>query len=180
MSEDVKIEENEVEPIQIEPTHASTAAKQVEEVKEALQGAVSETSLPEKVADLRFMLDNLSEEIEGWKKLYKTNYLEGIETLKSQVDEIQTEWNNVSGSLKAQGDKLESLLETFPGAIDTVTIKAISLRVTHLERLVSQMFQESQAKTSAVGTRKQYIISLVALGVTIILWGVYIGLNVFG
>ena len=157
--------------------HTTPAIKEIEEAKEVVDATVLETNLPEKVNDLRTMLDNLSEELNSWRTWHQTDYLAVIETLKSQVEEIQNEWNNVSGSITSQKEKLESLLQSFPGVIETATLKALTIRVAHLETLMSQLFSESQAQASAKGSRRQFIISLAALGVTIILWGVFIGLN---
>jgi prophage DNA circulation protein len=117
-------------------SEATSAIKGWEEIKEAVD-AVSETSLPDKVAELHSILDNLSEEVHSWKDWHENDYLAVIEALKSQVKEIQNEWNNVSGSVSVQQEKLESLLESFPGAIETATIKALAMRVTHLEKLVN-------------------------------------------
>jgi hypothetical protein len=156
---------------------ATSAIKEVEEVKEAVDATVSETSLPDKVTDLRVMLDNLSEEVDSWKTWHKIDYLAVIETLKSQVEEIQSEWNNVSSGVSLQQEKLESLIQSFPGVIETATLKALTLRIDHLEKLVSQLFSESQATASARGTKRQFVISLVALSVTVILWAVFIILN---
>ena len=165
----------------INPTELDTAEsailQEVEEIKEAVSSVVTETSLTDKVEDLRYILDNLSEEVESWRKWHKNTYLEVIETLKSQVEEIQGEWNNVSGSMQTQREKLESLLQSFPGVIETSTLKALSLRVAHLEQLVSQLFQESSTKSNAIRTRRQLIISIMALGVTIVLWGVFLVIN---
>ena len=178
MSEDIKSESDKVELTPPELGDSATTIKQVEQIKEAVDETVLETSLPDKVSDLRIMLDNLSEEVDTWRAWHKNDYLAVIETLKTQVDEVQNEWNNLSSSLNSQREKLESLLQSVPGVIETATLKALTLRVIHLEQLVSQLFQESQAKASLKGGRKQYIISLVALGVTIILWGIFIGINV--
>ena len=156
---------------------ATSAIKEWEEVKEAVDATVSETSLPDKVTELYSILENLSGEVDSWKNWHATDYLAVIETLKSQVEEIQKEWNIVSSGVSLQQEKLESLLESFPGAIETATIKALSMRVTHLEKLVNQLLSESQAQTYVKGTRRQFIISLVALGVTIVLWGVFLGLS---
>jgi phage-related protein len=155
---------------------AASTIKEWKEVKEAVD-AVSETSLPDKVAELHSILDNLSEEVHGWKDWHENDYLAVIEAIKSQVKEIQNEWNNVSSSVSLQQEKLESLLQSFPGAIETATIKALSMRVSHLEKLVNQLVSESQAQTYAKGTRRQFIISIVALGVTIVLWGIFFGIN---
>ena len=68
-------------------------------------------------------------------------------------------------------------MESFPGIVEASTLKTLSLRVTHLEQLISQLFQESQAKFSAARAKKQLVISLTALGVTIVLWAIWIGLT---
>jgi hypothetical protein len=156
---------------------AASAIKEWEEVKEAVDATVSETSLPDKVIELYAMLEHLSEEVNGWKNWHATDYLAIIETLKSQVEEIQKEWNVVSSGVTLQQEKLESLLQSFPGIIETATLKALSMRVTHLEKLVNQLVSESQAQAYVKGARRQFIISLVALGVTIVLWGLFLGLS---
>lgn len=156
---------------------ASSAIKEWEEVKEAFDATVSETSLPDKVAELHTILENLSEEVHSWKNWQANDYLGVIEALKSQVKEIQNEWNNVSSSVSRQQEKLESLLESFPGAIETATIKALSMRVSHLEKLVNQLLSESQSQAYVRGTRRQFIISIVALGVTVVLWGLFLVMN---
>ncbi len=154
--------------------------KEVQEISKAVSEVVAETSLAEKVDDLRLILENISEDVEAWRSSRKDSYLEALETLKSQVEEIQGEWSNVSTSMKSQRERLESLLESFPGIIETSTLRALSLRLTHVEKLVSELITESNAKATAQGSRKQLIISLAALGVTVILWGIFIGLNVMG
>ena len=89
------------------------------------------------------MLQNLSEEVESWRAGHKTNYLTMIETLKTQVEEIQNEWDDLSNSISIQHKKSEALLQSFPGVIETATLIALTLRVAHLEELVSQLFSES-------------------------------------
>ncbi len=168
----------EREYIKLDIPETDGAIKHVEEIKEAVGEGVIETTLPDKMSDLQIMLDNLSEEMGSWRKWHKTDYLGAIETLKSQVQEVQDEWKNLSDGMRAQRERLESLLQSFPGVIETATVKALSLRVAHLEQLVSQLFQESQTRAALRGARRQYIISLVALGITIVLWGVFIGLNI--
>ncbi|MFC2033106.1 hypothetical protein ACFLUB_01110 [Chloroflexota bacterium] len=177
MNEEIKNESIEQELPQAELSESTIAMKEVEEVKEAIDATVSETSLPDKVVDLRDMLEHLSDEVEGWKSWHKSDYLGALETLKTQVEEIQNEWDTVSSGVSLQQEKLESLLQSFPGVIETATLKALTLRVTHLEKLLAQLFTESQATSSAKGSRRQLIISYVALAVTIILWGLFIGLN---
>jgi archaellum component FlaC len=151
--------------------------KQVEEIKEAVQATVTDTSLPEKVVDLRDMLEHLSDEVDSWKTWHKKDYQSAIETLKSQVEEIHSEWGNVSSNLNSQREKLESLLQSAPGIIETSTLKALSLRVAHLEKLMAQIFNETQTNAALKSSKKQFIISIVALAVTIILWMVFIIMN---
>jgi chromosome segregation ATPase len=175
---DEKINTEDQESSVPEPTPVEPAVQQeVKEIKEAVSEAVSDTSLPDKVTDLNVMLENLSEEVEGWRAWHKDTYLEVIETLKSQVGEIQEEWNNVSSSMKDQHDKLESLLESFPGVIETSSIKALALRVTHLEKVVSMLVEEANTRVAAAGTRRQFIISITALAITVSLWVAFILLN---
>jgi FtsZ-binding cell division protein ZapB len=176
--QDIKSEVvNEEELDSTQPLEVSSNIQQeVHEIKEAVADIVSETSLPDKVDALHSNIESLSQEVQSWRTWQKNAHLEALETINSQVGEIQNEWAAVSASMKAQHEKLEAVMQSFPGIIETSTLKALSLRVTHLEQLVSQLFQESQAKSSAASTRKQLIISLAALGVTVVLWAIWIGL----
>jgi hypothetical protein len=164
---------------EVSPEYVDTeeTIKQVEEIKDAVAETVTDTSMTDKVTDLHTMIDNITDEVDSWKSWHKTEYLEAMESIKSKVGEIEEEWDNVADSMKGQREKLETLLDSFPGVIETATLKALSLRVTHLEKLVSQLFQESYAKIAASGTKKQLIISLVALSVTVVLWIVFIIIN---
>ena len=152
--------------------------QKVEEIKEAVAETFSETRLPDTITDLRDMLENLSAEVDSWRAWHKNDYLEAIETLKSQVEKIQNEWNTVSSSIEAQRENLESHLQSFPSIIETATLKGLSLRVIHLEQLISELFQESQSKRALEGSRRHYFVSLAALTTTIILWGIFIVINV--
>ena len=176
MSEEQKEEETQ-ENTSTEFIDTEAMLKHVEEIKDAFTETVTETTLTEKVSDLNTMLDNLSEEVDSWKSWHKTDYLEAMEAIKSHVGDIESEWQNVSESMKNQRDRLETLIDSFPGVIETATLKALSLRVTHLEKLVSQLFQESSTQTNARVAKRQLIISISALGVTIILWIVFIVIN---
>jgi molecular chaperone GrpE (heat shock protein) len=155
----------------------SATVTQTREIKETLDFDLDATTLSGKMIDLHTMLENLSEEVDGWRTWHKTDYLEVIETLKSQVLEIQDEWHSVSAIMQNQREKMESMFQSFPGVIETATIRALALRLSHLEELVSQLLQESYIKKSVHGTRKQLVISVVALGVTVVLWGFFIGIN---
>ena len=175
-----KTTDNTIEkaPSQIDTSDTTLSIKEVEQVKDAVDTAMSETTLPDRVTDLRTMLENLTEEVDGWKTWHKTDYLGAIETIKSEVDEIQNEWDAVSSNVTLLQNRLENLLQSAPGVIETATLRALTMRLNHLEQLVSQLLSESQVKVTTSGARKQFIISLVALGITIILWGVFIVMNV--
>jgi hypothetical protein len=168
-----------IEQLGITPVQGDTmpVTERVEEIKENVSATFSDTNLPEKVSDLRVMLDNLSEEVYSWRTWQQSDYLGVIETLKSQVEEIHNEWGKVSNSIMLQHEKLESLLQSVPGVIETATLKSLSLRITHIEQLMSQLFHESQLKSATKGTRKQLVVSVIAIGVTVVLWGVFICLN---
>jgi len=162
-----------------EPTDASTAIRrEVQDIKEAVDEAVCESCLTGKVEALRDHVDDMTEDVQSWNMPQQDNYIEALEIMKTHVDEIQGEWDNVSTSLKTQRERLESLLESFPGIIETSTLKALSLRVMHLEKLVSTLVGETVAETASARSNKQLVISLVALGITIVLWVVWIILTV--
>lgn len=180
MSEETSRQKLDMDLSEADLVETADTVSQVAEIKEAFDTTFTETSLPEKVTDLKLMLDNLSEEVVGWRNWHRNDYLGVIETLKSQVEEINNEWSSVSQNLNAQRERLESLLQAVPGIIETSTLKALTLRVIHLEQLVSEIFDESQTKAALKGSRRQFIISLVALGVTIILWVVFIIMNLLG
>ncbi|MFA5628659.1 MAG: hypothetical protein WC958_00115 [Dehalococcoidales bacterium] len=180
MSEDLYTSTNsptEAQYLEANLAETSQTLKQVEEIKEAVDATVTDTCLTEKVEDLHDMLENLSGEVDSWKTWHKKDYQSAIETLKSQVAEINKEWENVSNNIISQREKLESLLQSAPGIIETSTLKALSLRVAHLEKLISQIFNETQTSAALKGSKKQFIISIVALVVTIILWMVFIIMN---
>ena len=91
---------------------------EVEEIRDAVDQAVTETALPDKVDDLMTSLNNISEEVDGWRYWHKNTFLEIIESLKSQVEDVHQEWTTVSEGLSQQKDKFESLINNFPGAIE--------------------------------------------------------------
>lgn len=175
----IQVKELDYNQEQVQPVIADRphAVQQVKKIKKAVGKAVSETNLSGKMADLNTMLENLSDEVDSLRVWHKTDYLEALEVLKSQVKEIRDEWQNFHQGIQSQRDKFESVLQSFPGVIETATLKALSLRVVHLEQLVSELFQETHARSTARGARKQLMISIAALGVTIILWAVFISMN---
>lgn len=175
----IQVKELEHNQEQMQPAIADSphTIQQVKKMKKAVGEAVSETNLSGKMADLNTMLENLNYEVDSLRGWHKTDYPEAIEALKSQVQEIRDEWQNFHQGIQTQREKFESVLQTFPGVIETATLKALSLRVIHLEQLVSELFQETHARSTARGARKQLMISIAALGVTVILWAVFISIN---
>ena len=171
---------NGLQPDEIEPgpmdvvEYGSSIRKEVEEVKEAVHGVIEEALLPDKVECLQVMIEEISEEVKSWRDGHKGLYME---TLKLQVDEVQQEWTTVASTLYIQRERLETLLESFPSAIETSAVRGISLRVTHLEQLVSELLEEHRAKSAAREARIQLKLSLATLGTTLVLWAVWIGLS---
>jgi len=151
----------------------------VQDIKQTVD-EVQETHLDEKVEALRSNIDNISEDVQTWRLPERDTYLEALESLRGHVGEIESEWGTVSATMKTQRERLESLLESFPGVIETSSIRVLALRLNHLEGLVSKLVEEENTKTTASTTRKQLIISFVALGVTVVLWGTFIWFNFFG
>jgi seryl-tRNA synthetase len=126
------------------------------------------------VEELRDNINVMSEETQSKHSWPRDDYLGTLEQLREQVESIQKDWDSVSAHMKAERDKVESLLQSFPGIIEISTLHAQALRLNHLEQLVSELFQELHTKKNESSSRKQMVISLVALGITIVLWGLWI------
>src|SRR5918996_3064918 len=97
-----------------------------QEIKEVVHGIVHVAPFSDKVDTLHAFIEDISEEVKSWRNGRKGPYLETLETLKQQVDEVRQEWTSVAGTLKTQRERLEA----FPGAIETSAMRALSLRVT--------------------------------------------------
>ena len=179
MSMSIQVKELEHNQEQIQPAIVDSprAVQQVKKIEKDVGETLSETNLSAKMADLNTMLENLSDEVDSLRVWHKTDYLEALEVLKSQVQEIRDEWHNFHQGIQTQRDKFESVLQSFPGVIETATLKALSLRVVHLEQLVSEIFHETHARSTARGSRKQLMISIAALGVTVVIWVVFLTMN---
>ena len=122
------------------------------------------------------MIEEIGKEANGWRNGHGGSYVETLESLKLQVNEVQQEWTTVAATLNIQREKLETLLESFPGVIETSAVRAISLRVTHLEQLVSELLEEYRAKSTARGARIQLSLSVAGLATTIVLWAAWTGI----
>ncbi len=150
---------------------------EVEEIKEAVDEVVAEESLTEKVEVLRSNIGKLDTKIRNWDKWYEGDYTKTLESLKKQVVEVEEEWLTVGSKLQAQGERLDTLLNSFPGVIETTTIKALSLRLTHLEKLVAEIVEEKRSKVNIAGSKKMLFVSVSSLCITILLWTIWITLN---
>lgn len=144
--------------------------QEVEEIKDAVHEIVHDAVLSEKVDALRITVDDVSDEIQSWRNGKNSAYVEAIEVLKVQVAETQSEWNSVSEALKGQRERLETLLDSFPGIIETSTLKALSLRVSQLEQLVSEIVDNTNSKFTKKISSRTLALSLTALGINVGLW----------
>ena len=149
---------------------ASDLQHEVAEIKEAVDEVVVEQKLTDKVETLRVTLYNLSIDVENWKAKQKDDLLGALESIKYQVEEIEKEWDSVANSMKTQRERLESMLDAFPSVIETATIRALTLRLNHLENLVSNIIEQSDRRVTSSRSRWQMIISIIALSVTIYFW----------
>lgn len=151
---------------------AEAVQQKVEEVTTSIWEATDESTLSEKVDTLRHSLDDLSQEVHSWRG--KSYYLEAIDDLKQQVDGIQQEWNAVGETLRIQRERMESLLQAFPGVIETSILKALSMRLKHLEEVVNDIIHERQNKVASERSKKQLTISIAAFIVSICSLGFFI------
>ena len=85
----------------------------------------------------------------------------------------------VSESMRLQRERLESLLQAFPGVIETSTLRALTMRLRHLEEVVSDLVESREHKISTTRTNKQLVISIVALIVSIISCGIFVLFRIF-
>lgn len=164
---------------QVEQT-ATDIRQEVDEIREIVHGVIHDTPFSEKVKNLYDIIEEISDEIKYRRNGQVSSRLETLESLRQNVNELHQEWDSVADTLHTQRERLEALLDSFPGAIETSTIRALSLRVSHLEQLVSRMVEESRAQKSARGSRTQLLVSVAMLGTTVVLWGIWIGLGLLG
>jgi len=163
--------EDSDETVKTEPDEATSDLQQyVTEIKEAVDEVPDEQKLTDKVEGLRLSLDNLSSDVDSWKTKQKNDLLGALESIKFQVEEIEQEWDGVSKSMKAQRERLEALLETFPSVIETSTIRALALRLNHLENLVANLTDEKHKRVTVKSSHWQMVISIIALSVTVFFW----------
>jgi hypothetical protein len=60
-------------------------------------------------------IEDLNKELKSRGKGHEGLCLETLEVLKHQVAEVRQEWIPVAATLKTQRERLEALLESFPG-----------------------------------------------------------------
>lgn len=143
-----------------------------------IREAVAESSLEEKVERLRGVVDSLSREVQGLPRFLQGVDSRYLQELQQQVAEVQAEWGSLSTYMKTQFERLDSLLSSFPGVVEVSAVRALCIRLSQLEDLVSRHVEDSRAKAAATQGRKQLAISLAALGSTVVLWSVWLALSV--
>jgi ribosomal 50S subunit-associated protein YjgA (DUF615 family) len=179
----VKYDEQEDLSGQLAETNSADFRQEVDEIREIVNNVVHDAPFTEKVHSLYDIIEEISQELKcrrNGQSGSRLTSLQSLESLRQHVDDLHQEWNSVAATLHTQRERLEALLDSFPGAIETSTVRALSLRVSHLEQLVAQLVEESRAESTAKGSRTQLYVSLAALGTTVVLWGAWITLGILG
>ncbi len=153
---------------------APTLRQGVKELSEALLDAMTSSSLQERVDALGVAVSEIERDIKEWQGWRKGPDLESFEGLKSQVEAIQKEWEDLTGTFQTQRERLDLLLNSMPGVVEVSVVKALTLRVEHLEGLVERLLTEGSMARAERATHRQLVVSLAALGITICLWGAWI------
>jgi predicted nuclease with TOPRIM domain len=151
--------------------------QQVEDIKAGVEGAVAATSLDEKVEALRAAIAHVSAEVAAWRGWQPSSTSETFAQLQEQVEDVQAEWQTLTAGLQAQRERLETLLQSFPSAVEVFAVRAQAMRVTHLEELVDQLLSEQRDASIRRSSRTQLYVSITALVVTVALWGFFIVTN---
>lgn len=152
--------------------------QEVEVIREGVNGAVAGTSLDEKVETLRQAIHLVTEEVESWRGTPRGVDPETFGILKDQVEAVQTEWQSLAGGLQSQRDRLDSLLQSFPGAAEFSTLHGLSLRMGNLEELVEDLLDAQRDREVRRNARLQMWVSVAALVATVALWGGFILNNI--
>ena len=145
--------------------------------------AIGQSGFEEKVSSLRDSIDSLNQEVsshserERWSAERKLYYIEAIDKLQKEVKDIEDEWQKLSDYMNKQMERLDTLLTSFPDAVDVSTLKLLSIRVSQIEQLLSDHINEERGRENTRSSKMQLIISAVMLCVTLILWGVWIFLQ---
>lgn len=171
-------QEGATDPAEVsEQVQSQGAAASIREGVQSIRQDMASSSLEQKVGALSDSLGSMSEGAQRQAPQQPTWRLEDLELLQAQVREIQEEWTALSNAVNAKLERLDSLLTSFPGAVEISTIRALSLRLNQLDQLISSHIEEERARQSAETSKKQLMISLTALGVTVVLWVVFIVLR---
>lgn len=157
------------------PQAADVAAiqQEVEGIRGTVDGAVAD-SLDEKVEGLRQAIHQVNDELSSWRSFPQGVDVETFQGLKSQVEDVQTEWQTLASSIQTQRDRLDAVLQSFPGVAELSTIRSLTLRVSNLESLVEDLLSYHRAQTSHRMARTQLWLSVAALAATILLWGGFV------
>jgi predicted nucleic acid-binding Zn-ribbon protein len=100
-----------------------------------------------------------------------------VAALQQQVEDVQAEWQSLTAGLQAQRERLETLLQSFPSAVEVSAVRALAMRVTHMEELVDQLLGEQRDASARRSSRTQLYVSITALVVTVALLGIFIVTN---
>ncbi|HEY33106.1 MAG TPA: hypothetical protein G4O10_08385 [Dehalococcoidia bacterium] len=130
----------------------------------------NETSSADRVKELIQIVESLAEQVRRWQDKQEKTYSSGLEALKSQVDEIGSELNNVSSCINTYNEVLESVPKSSLGATEIPVLEHLALRVTHMERWVAKL--EEKFRKDASMARKQFYVSLVTLAAAAVFLGV--------
>ncbi len=142
-----------------------------------------QSDFEEKVSSLRDSIDSLNQEVrshsekEWWSAERKLYYIEAIDKLQKEVKDIEQEWHKLADYMNKQMERLDTLLTSFPDAVDVSTLKLLSIRVSQIEHLLSDHINEERGRENTRSSKMQLVISAVMLFVTLILWGIWIFLQ---
>lgn len=153
---------------------------EVEGIREGVEDMVAATSLDEKVEGLRQAIHDVNDELSSWRSFPQGVDVETFLGLKSQVEDVQSEWQTLAASLQTQRDRLDAVLQSFPGVAEISTIHSLTLRVSNLESLVEELLSYHRAQTVHKMARTQLWLSVAALAATILLWGGFVLSNALG
>ena len=159
------------------PAEAVDIQQGVKEFGDAVADAVATSGVQEKVEALASSLEYIEEYVSEWRNGRRGPDLDMFHALKTQVEEVQAEWEGLTSALQSQRERLDTLLRSFPGVVEVSSVKALALRVEHLERLMGQIIEERRAEKSSQNGRRQLIVSLAALGFTAVLWTAWIAMT---
>lgn len=134
--------------------------------------AANETSSADRVRELIHMVDSLAKQVKRWQETQDSTYHSTLEALESRVGEIGNELDQVSSRVNVYSEMFESPSESSLDSTDIPVLEHLAFRVAHLEKWVAKL--DDSFRRDASLARKQFVISLVALGAATVFFGVTI------